>query len=509
MTMPAAAARLPSRPTKLKLARDLPPFRFRRIPRLPGTVLVVNEVGHWQFLTDGEFAQLLEGKLDSTTPTYRALAEKQMLPGAQYDRLIEQFREKNKHVFQGTSLHILAITLRCNQACHYCHSSKVGLNAPGVDMSLATAKTIVDRVFESSSYGIHIEFQGGEPLVAWDTIKFVVDYANEKNKYRERDLAFTVVTNLSLMTHERMYWLLDHGVMICTSLDGPKDLHEANRPFKMGSSSHDHVVRWIDEIHAEYEKRGYDPMVARVNALLTVTKASLARGRDIVDEYVRRGLKAITLRHLDPYGFALPLWPRLGYTAEEYLKFYYETTDYIVERNLAGVELVEKMSSTFLTKILTPRDPNHMDYRSPCGAGIGQIAYNYDGRVYTCDEGRMVAEMGDDLFLIGDVGRNSYDEMVQSETVKSLAVASTLENVPYCNQCTYKTSCGVCPVYNYVTQGDIFGQMTTNGRCTMSMGMQDYLYARLYDDPQGKVREVFDRWTVDRDRSMIFRRGGS
>lgn len=506
MTPRAAAGQL-LRPAKLKVASDLPPFRFRRIPSLPGTVLVVNEVGQWAFLTDAEFACFVAGRLDRESAAARALAERQMLPGAAYEQVIDAFREKNRHLMQGTSLHILAVTLRCNQACHYCHSSKVGLHARGCDMSLDTARTIVDRVFESASHAIHIEFQGGEPLVHWDCVKSVVEYATEKNKYRERDVAFTLVSNLSLMDAERMQWLIDRGVMICTSLDGPRDLHDASRPFKAGSS-YDETARWIHAIHAEYERRGYDPTVARVNALLTVTRASLDRGRDIADEYVRLGLKAITLRPLDPFGFARPLWHRFGYTPEEYLRFYRETTDYIVELNLKGVELVEKQSATFLTKMLTARDPNHMDYRSPCGAGIGQITYNYDGRVYTCDEGRMVAEMGDDMFYVGDVATNGYDEMVQSDTVRALAVASTLENIPYCNQCAYKTSCGVCPVYNYVTQDDLFGQMTTNGRCAISMGVQDHLFAHLYRDPDGKVREVFDRWTVERDRTMIFRRDG-
>ena len=48
-------------------------------------------------------------------------------------------------------------------------------------------------------------------------------------------------------------------------------------------------------------------------------------------------------------------------------------------------------------------DPNYLDIRSPCGAGIGQIAYSYDGKIYTCDEGRMLGGMGDDIFCIGNV----------------------------------------------------------------------------------------------------------
>ena len=44
-----------------------------------------------------------------------------------------------------------------------------------------------------------------------------------------------------------------------------------------------------------------------------------------------------------------------------------------------------------------------MELRSPCGAGVGQMGYNFDGKVYTCDEGRMIGRMGDPIFEIGDV----------------------------------------------------------------------------------------------------------
>jgi hypothetical protein len=44
-----------------------------------------------------------------------------------------------------------------------------------------------------------------------------------------------------------------------------------------------------------------------------------------------------------------------------------------------------------LKKMLTTSDPNYVDTRSPCGAVIGQVAYNFDGKIYSCDEGRMMA----------------------------------------------------------------------------------------------------------------------
>jgi uncharacterized protein len=481
------------------------PVRIRRVPGLEGRVLITNDQGAWQALTEEELRAYLEGTLDPLSDTYAALLDKHFIL-ADSVPAVEAFRDKNRHVFSGPSLHILAVTLRCNQACHYCHSSKVGMHAKGVDMPIDTARTIVDRIFESPSPQLHIEFQGGEPLVAWDTIQYTVRYAKELNKGAGRDLAFTVVTNLTLMDDAKLDWLVENGVMICTSLDGPADLHDANRPYVAGSA-HAHVVRWIDKIHETYVKRGVELDLARVNALLTVTRSSLGRGRDIVDEYLARGLRAVALRTLDPFGFAKPLWPKLGYTADEFMAFWRETLDYCVEKNLAGEQIVEKNAAMFLTKMLTPRDPNHMDWRSPCGAAIGQIAYNYDGEVYTCDEGRMVAEMGDPLFRVGTT-REGYEDWIRSDTVRAVTAASTLESQPYCSTCAYKPYCGVCPVYNYVAQGDIWGQMTSNDRCRTSMGMQDYLFQRLHQDQGGQVRAVFERWTIDRDRSSVYQRDG-
>jgi hypothetical protein len=59
---------------------------------------------------------------------------------------------------------------------------------------------------------------------------------------------------------------------------------------------------------------------------------------------------------------------------------------YIVEINKKGTLFKESISSIYLSKILTDRDPNYRDERSPCGAGIGQVAYNFDGKIYSCDE---------------------------------------------------------------------------------------------------------------------------
>ncbi|MBU6430518.1 MAG: SPASM domain-containing protein, partial [Cyanobacteria bacterium REEB65] len=261
--------------------------------------------------------------------------------------------------------------------------------------------------------------------------------------------------------------------------------------------SHDTATRWIGEILKRTRGKTF-----RVDALLTVTRHSLPAYKEIVDEYVALGSKGIYLRSLNPFGLARETWKKIGYSAEEFLEFYEKALDYIISLNGKKV-FFEQSAKIFLAKILGDDDPNFLDLRSPCGAGIGQVAYNFDGSVYTCDEGRMMGRMGDDSFKIGAVGAGSYSEMVSHEAVKALAVASCLDNQVDCSQCAYKPYCGVCPIQCYAEQGDIMGRMPLNARCKVNKGILDILFTRLQDE---KTRKIFQTWLKKKEDFTVYQR---
>jgi sulfatase maturation enzyme AslB (radical SAM superfamily) len=82
-------------------------------------------------------------------------------------------------------------------------------------------------------------------------------------------------------------------VYFSTSLDGPADLHNRNRP-RPGRNSHELALAGIERVrHA----LGRD----KVSALMTTTPESLRRGREIIDEYARHGFLSIFLRPVSPY----------------------------------------------------------------------------------------------------------------------------------------------------------------------------------------------------------------
>jgi His-Xaa-Ser system radical SAM maturase HxsB len=463
----------------------VPFFRFRRTPF---GYVTTTDTGDWRVVPLRTFETACRGFLAGDAGALRALR----LPSPSVHEAALRAAKRRSFVFQGPSLHILVVTLRCNQACAYCHASRVGPRAPGVDMSPGTARQAVNRALESTSRPLTFEFQGGEPLLNWPVVREVVEYATRENGPHGHELHFSLVTNLTALTGERLAWLADRRVHLCTSLDGPADLHDRNRPWA-GGSSHAATVAWMARIDAAYAERRLGPWWGQAHALATVTRAALGRPEDVVDEYVRLGRKVVHLRPLNPFGLADRVWDRIGYGADEFLAFWRRALERVLEHNRRGVEILEKGAALHLAKILGDDDPNYMELRSPCGAAIGQVAYDHDGSVYTCDEGRMLARMGDPLFRLGDVRGDELEAMLTSTTARSVAAASLLESNPSCSVCAYLPYCGICPVYNHRIQGDLCGRMPESGWCRVRTGMLDELFRRLHEGGAG-TRAIFRRW---------------
>ncbi len=472
------------------------PFKFREVG---GKVLVTNTEGNFLMLSQDDFRSFAEGTIPPGTELYGKLAERNFIRGAENrDQMSDRIRARKNFLSYGPNLHIVVVTLRCNETCVYCHASRANMDAVHTDMTKELAEKTVDKIFETTNPNITLEFQGGEPLVNFPVVKHIIEYALERNKKAGKQLEFTMVSNLSMFDEEKLEYLVAHKVQICTSIDGPEHLHDKQRKLPK-LSAHKAATHWIKRLNDEYARIGLDPTLYHVEALLTTTRDTLPAWKDVVDTYVSLGCKALFLRPVDPFGFADKTGHRVEYPRKEYLDFYRKSVDYMLELNKNGVQILERFAAIFLTKILGGEDPNFLDIRNPCGAGIGQIAYNYDGKVFTCDEGRMLHEMGDSTFLIGDVD-SSYRDMMGHETVRALAIASNLEAQPDCVNCTYQPYCGVCPVHNHKTQGTIFGRMRESTLCAVHKGIQDYLFEKL-GSGDAEVIDTLKKWTTVRDRT--------
>jgi uncharacterized protein len=470
------------------------PFMHRVIN---GKILITNDLGDYQFLGLEEFTRFIQGEIGPDEPLYTELVDKNFV-AAKIDiaEQAERFARKKGFLAYGPTLHAFVLTERCNHGCQYCHSSVVGMGRMDTDMPIATAEKAVDIAFQTTAPWFTIEFQGGEPTANWDTLAHVVKYGQEKNQLAQKELSFALVTNFSLMTDERLDFLIENKVQICCSLDGPEDLHNKIRIYKSGNS-YDITTGWIAKVNQRYEDLGLDTNLYRVEALPTITKDSLHRYEELVDTYVSHGCRAIFLRMLDPFGFAASTYKKLGYTMDDYIEFYRKAVDYILELNKQGVEVMERHAAIMLNKIMADEEPNYLDLRTPGGAVIGQMGYHPNGNIYSSDEGRFVAAMGDEIFKIGNVHENGYTDMFTQDTVKALVLASTNHSQPGCDSCTYKPYCGLQPEYNYKTQGSIQGRMADSTWCKKHKTIFDYLMEKLERaDPE--EMEIFKRWTTNR-----------
>ena len=134
-----------------------------------------------------------------------------------------------------------------------------------------------------------------------------------------------------------------------------------------------------------------------------------------------------------------------------------------------------------------------MELRSPCGAGVGQLSYYYDGSVYTCDEGRMISESGDTSFRLGNVYTSTYNDLMESQTCKSLCAASVVEALPHCCDCVYHPYCGVCPIVSYVGEKDIFPRQPFDFRCKVYSGILDLLFEKIRSGDK-EIMDIFHSW---------------
>ena len=462
------------------------PLRFTVLDE--GRYVVTNMAGEYRVLSRSMLDQLVNHRLPQGDGLYDDLKASHFLYDADSAVALPltglKYRTKLEQIAQFTGLHIFVVTLRCDYSCPYCQVSRQTDDQVAYDMSKATADKALELVFQSPNPNIKIEFQGGETLLNFELIRHIVRRAREINREACRDLQFVIATNLSFMSDEVIDFCDAEGINISTSLDGPAELHNKNRP-RPGKNGHQLTTDAIRRIQARLGRH-------RVSALMTTTLESLERVESIIDEYVALGFREIFLRPLSPYGFAVRTGQINRYNTERWLDFFKRGVEYIISLNRAGYPMREIYSSVVLRKMLTAQEPGYVDLRSPAGIAIGGVVYNYDGDIYASDEARMSAEMGDTTFRLGNVHHDSYEEIFGNDTLLDAIEQSLGTSAPLCSDCAFLPYCGADPVYHHTTQHDVVGNKAFSGFCQKNMGVFRYIIARMESDRY--VRGLFSSW---------------
>ena len=474
------------------------PFRFKRLQN--GLILLTNLVGQHIYLSPSDFELFTQKRLKITQAIYHQLKSLHFLYDSDSDVhtnvLSSKLWTKKSFISGFTKLHIFVLSLRCNSSCSYCQASRHNVDAGSqYDMSVETARKSVELMMQSPSPEITVEFQGGEPMLNYEVLKEIVLYAKELNQTVGKELSFVVCTNLSILTEDHLDFFKTHNISISTSVDGPAELHDKNRASKYPDAKHNIVVK---NIQRAQEALGYPS----VSALMTTTRASLKYPKEIVDEYIRLKLGSIFLRSLNPYGFAVKTEKAIGYSCKEFFNFYKESLEYILQLNQKGIVFTEAFTALLAKKILTPWTIGFVDLQSPTGNGFAVTVYNFDGDVYASDESRMLSEMGDQTFRLGNVFEDSYKEIYFGEGMQLIASAAVAESLPGCSECVYVPFCGADPIRHYATQGDVIGHRPTSSFCGKYQLVFDYLFERL-SRKDSDFEETIWSWLRCCDRSDV------
>lgn len=145
----------------------------------------------------------------------------------------------------------IVVTNACNINCRYCFEQSKGSDIMDPDL----ARQVIEKIRHfarpmSNNNPFKLVFFGGEPLIAWNTIKTIYDYlANFKDfKYQTG-----ATTNLTLLTDEMIDYWTAIPTFLTVSIDGGKLTHNRNRcnTFNMVTSN----IKKLNKNNIDFEAR--------------------------------------------------------------------------------------------------------------------------------------------------------------------------------------------------------------------------------------------------------------
>lgn len=234
------------------------------------------------------------------------------------------------------------ITDLCNFACHYCYHKKDAKNM---------SKELMDKVIEICKNNTNIRsiaFMGGEPLVNFDGIKYIME------NLKDQKINFSITSNLSLLNEEMFKFLKDNNGRIHPSIDGCKDAHDLHRTSKAGGT-YDQVIKAV-------------PMVLALNPDAT---ARMTLMPDTV-QYFSKSVKALM-----GLGFKR-VAPSIVYESN------WTDDDFVLYRNeLQTIARMNIMNPMFYLKTFAEGLRNFTD-KKRCGAGRNMISISSEGNITPC-----------------------------------------------------------------------------------------------------------------------------
>ncbi len=324
----------------------------------------------------------------------------------------------------------LHVSHDCNLRCRYCFAS-TGDFGTGKRMTMEpeTAKRAIDWVVAKSGKrrNIEVDFFGGEPLMAMETVKETVTYARSLEEKHDKLFRFTITTNGVLLNDETIDYINREMSNVVLSLDGRPQVNDHMRPTVNGKGSYEVIVPKFQKL---VRKRGTKDYYVRG----TFTRENLDFSRDVLH------LADLGFRHVsvepasgpsgDPFAIRMEDLPRVE---EEYEK-------------LAAALAGRKDVNFFHFNVDLAQGPCVIKRLRGCGAGCEYVAVTPDGDLYPCHQ-----FVGKEEYRMGNVFDGSFDM-----ELSGVFAGQNIYTRPACRTCWARFYCsGGCSASNLIVNGDI------------------------------------------------------
>ncbi|MHB9940692.1 thioether cross-link-forming SCIFF peptide maturase [Clostridium sporogenes] len=339
----------------------------------------------------------------------------------------------------------LNIAHDCNLRCKYCFADEGEYKGKRELMSPEIGKKAIDFVIEKSGprKNIEVDLFGGEPLMAFSTIKEIVEYAKEQEEKHNKIIRFTMTTNGTLLNKEIMEYLDKNMGNIVLSIDGRKEINDNVRVRVDGSGSYDFILPKIKEMVEMRDK------TKQYYARGTFTRENLDFFEDVMhmanNDFDEISIEPVVLPEDHPLSLREKDLPKIF---EQYDKLVEE----MIKRHKEGKEF-----KFYHFNIDLQGGPCVYKRISGCGAGHEYVAIAPSGDVYPCHQ-----FVGNEDFKMGNIMKNFK---VREDIAKNFKKAH-IYNKPECKECWARFYCsGGCQANNYNFNKDM--NIPYNLGCTM------------------------------------------
>ena len=386
---------------------------------------IMEKYGHRDDVTEEEVRLCIED-------VESLIADRKLYTPDTFNDMAGTFKERSGDVVKALCLHVAHT---CNLNCGYCFASQGKYHGDRALMSFEVGKQALDFLMDHSGSrrNLEVDFFGGEPLMNWDVVKQLVEYARSVEKERGKNFRFTLTTNGMLIDDEVIEFANREMSNVVLSLDGRKEINDRSRVDYAGNGSYDRIVPKFQKL---VEARGGRDYYMRG----TFTHANPDFTKDVF--------------HMADLGFSeLSMEPVVcgpedpaALTPEdlEIVKEHYE----ILAKDMLRRKKEGKPITFYHYMLDLTEGPCIYKRISGCGSGTEYMAVTPWGDLYPCHQ-----FVGDEQYKLGDVWNGVTNTGLREEFRSCNAYARK-----ECEDCWAKLYCsGGCAANAYHATGSILG----------------------------------------------------